>query len=326
MASTRRRVKTEGVKTICSICGNEKSLAQNFYKSDRPEYESTGFCDVCKSCFKDLIVDPETGMVNRDRFRFEACKMLNIPFIPFEYAALMQKPKITPNNFLGEYRKLLNVKREYKNLTYEDSVKFDNDQAGLLKDKPQEQVTQEMIEFWGRGFSPEYYIDVQKRFDGFMKYEDMDKLDYKKESDYKTLCQLERKKTEILQDKDVKANELKAIIDSISKLSEDLNIKALQKKNDESETGHYVVGLVTKYIEDVKLTPIPQLKDIDWLGEMPKEQFEIEMAYFMSEMLNELNRPNPYQEIVEADKKLYSPTEEELDINRLVEDEDDINA
>ena len=326
MATTKRRVKTEGIKLTCSVCGREKALGQNFYKSDRPEYTETGFCNVCKSCFKDLIVNPETGLVDRDRFRFEACKMLNIPFIPFEFAALMQKPKINPNNFLGEYRKLLNVKREYKSLTYEDSVNFDNDQEGLVRNKPQEQVTPEMIEFWGRGFTPDYYIDVQKRFDGFMEYEDLEKLDYKKESDYKTLCQLERKKTEMLQDKDVKANELKAVIDSISKLSGDLNITALQRKNDESETGHYVAGLVTKYIEDVKLTPIPKLEDIDWLGEMSKNQFDIEMAYFMSEMLNEQNKPNPYQEIVDADKKLYSPTEEELEINRLDEDEGDLDA
>lgn len=317
--------KTEGVKIVCKVCGNEKTLTTNFYKSSRPEYSEIGFCNVCKSCFKELLINPETGMIDKHRFKSDVCRMLDIPFIPYEYTALVQKDGITTNNFLGEYRKILNVKRDYKNLHYEDSARFENDQNGLLanSEKEYEQVTPEMIEFWGRGFPPEYYIDVQKRYDNFMEFEDLDKLDYKKQSDYKTLCQLEHKKTEMFQDKETKATDIRSITDAISKLSEDLNIKALQKKNDESNTGHYIIGLVTKYIEDVKLTPIPKLEDIDWLGDMPKSEFDIEMSYFKSEMLNELNRPNPYQEIVDNDKKKYSPTEEELDINRLNEDEED---
>jgi len=179
------------------------------------------------------------------------------------------------------------------------------------------------MEFWGRGFPAEYYIDVQKRFDKFMEFEDLDKMDYKKESDYKTLCQLERKKTEMMQAKDTKMSDIKSVVDTISKLSEDLNIKALQKKREENDTGHYIIGLVTKYIEDVKMTPIPKLENIDWLGDMPKSEFDIEMAYFKSEMLNELGRENPYQEIVDEDKKKYTPSQEELDIVRLAADEED---
>lgn len=319
--------KVEGLKMECVICHEEKSVVQNFYKSDLPEYSKTGYCNVCKECFKDLIINPETGHVDKDKFRYEVCKMLDMPFIPYEYAALMNDPKTTPTNFLGNYKKRLNVNNEYKKLHYEDSIKFDNDKEGLLKNKenPPDQITQEMIEFWGRGFTPEYYIDVQKRYDDFMKYEDPDKMDYKKISDYRTLCQLERKKTEMFQDKDAKPQDIKSLVDSISKLSEDLNIKTLQKKNDESDTGHYIIGLVTKYIEDVKMTPIPKLEDIDWLGEMPKSEFDIEMAYFKSEMLNELNRLNPYQDIVDEDKEKFSPTKEELDIARYadsIEDEE----
>ena len=170
------------------------------------------------------------------------------------------------------------------------------------------------MEFWGRGFPAEYYIDVQKRFDKFMEFEDLDKMDYKKESDYKTLCQLERKKTEMMQAKDTKMSDIKSVVDTISKLSEDLNIKALQKKNDESDTGHYIIGLVAKYIEDVRLEPIPKLEESDWLGDMEKSEFDIEMAYFMSPLLDEMGYENPFKEIVDEDKKKYTPSQEELEI------------
>ena len=156
-----------------------------------------------------------------------------------------------------------------------------------------------------------------------MEFEDEDKLDYKKQSDYKMLCHYERKQIELIQSKDAKPSDLKASSDIISKLSEDLNIKAIQKKQDENTRGHYIVGLTTKYIEDVKMEPIPILDRTDWLGDMEKNEFDIEMAYLISAMLNEMDRENPYQDIVEEDKKRYSPSQEELDINRLDEDRDD---
>ena len=71
------------------------------------------------------------------------------------------------------------------------------------------------------------------------------------------------------------------------------------------------------------MEPIPILDRTDWLGDMEKNEFDIEMAYLISAMLNEMDRENPYQDIVEEDKKRYSPSQEELDINRLDEDRDD---
>lgn len=330
MAATKKKKKpngkTEGVKLVCKMCGEPKALSTHYYKSDRPDYAETGYCDVCKSCIKDMMVNPETGMVDKMRFKLEVCKLLDIPFIPYEFTGLMQNPKVTTSNFFGEYRKKLTLNSQYKGLHYDDSARFENDEEGLLREKnapPPDQVTSEMIEFWGRGFPPEYYLDVQKRYDSFMEFEDEDKLDYKKQSDYKMLCHYERKQIELIQSKDAKPSDLKAISDIISKLSEDLNIKAIQKKQDENTRGHYIVGLTTKYIEDVKMEPIPILDRTDWLGDMEKNEFDIEMAYLISAMLNEMDRENPYQDIVEEDKKKYSPSQEELDINRLDEDRDD---
>lgn len=330
MAATKKKKKgngkTDGVKVVCKMCGEAKALSTHFYKSDRPDYAETGYCDVCKSCIKDMMINPETEMIDKQRFKLEVCKLLDIPFIPYEFTGLMQNPRVTTSNFFGEYRKKLTLNSQYKGLHYDDSARFENDEAGLLKEKnapPPEQVTPEMIEFWGRGFAPEYYLDVQKRYDNFMEFEDEDKMDYKKQSDYKMLCHYERKQIELIQSKEARPSDLKAISDIISKLSEDLNIKAIQKKQDENTRGHYIVGLTTKYIEDVLEEPIPVLDTTDWLGDMPKSEFDIEMAYLISAMRNELDLENPWQIVVDEDKKMYSPTQEELDINRLGEDKYD---
>ena len=64
----RAGAKTDGVFVECKECHKSKALTTNFYKSDRPEYAETGYCDVCKSCIKEIMLDKKTGMVDRDVF------------------------------------------------------------------------------------------------------------------------------------------------------------------------------------------------------------------------------------------------------------------
>ena len=64
-----------------------------------------------------------------------------------------------------------------------------------------------------------------------------------------------------------------------------------------------------------KKAEIPKLEDIDWLGEMPKSEFDREMAMFKHEMLVEQGRLSPYQEVVDGMKKEFSPTDEDLSAN-----------
>lgn len=320
----RAGAKTEGVFIECKECGKAKSLVTNFYKSDRPEYEETGYCDVCKDCMKKMMINQNTGMMDREVFETKVCYMLNIPFIPSEYNKLLQNPKITPNNFYSEYRKALTLNRDYKNMKFSDSSEFLNDEAGLVhkKDQSYDQVTEDMIDFWGRGFSAEYYLDVQKRYDNFMEYEDLDKMDYKKQSDYKMLCHYERKQLELIQDKNAKPQDLKAMGDVISKLSEDLNIKAIQKKQEENDTSHYIHGLGIKYVEDVKKEPIPPLDMKEVFVNMDKEDIELLIAYFLSPLLDDIHADNPYREMVEEDKRKYTPSQEELDMASYSDNEE----
>lgn len=323
----RAGAKTEGVFIVCSRCGKPKSLTANFYKSDRPEYAETGYCDVCKTCMKEIMIDEKTGMIDKDAFENKVCYMLNLPFIPAVYNKILNNPLVTPNNFYAEYRKQITVNRDYKDMKFSDSAEFVNDEAGLLnkKEKAYDQVTPEMIDFWGPGFPAEYYIDVQRRYDNFMESEDVEKMDYKKQSDYKMLCHYERKQNELIRDKNVRPQDLKAMGEIVSKLSEDLNIKAIQKKHDENDISHYTVGLTAKYIEDVKLEPIPEFKDSDWMGDHSRLEFLKMMAYFLSPSLNEMGVQNLLDEIVEEDKKLYTPSQEELNIASMESDDTEVD-
>lgn len=141
-------------------------------------------------------------------------------------------------------------------------------------------VTDEMMEFWGLGFSPEYYMDVQRRYNKFMEFEE-GKIGVDVNEKYKELCASERKQLELLQNPRSNPSDIKAVNNMISKLSEDLNIKTLQKKQSENDAGKYIITLTTKYIEEIKKEPTIK-NDFDWLDDVPRE----EMAYFLHPLYN----------------------------------------
>ena len=106
-----------------------------------------------------------------------------------------------------------------------------------------------MKSFWGHGKETEDYFELQEMYDNFMEVEDEDSIDYKKQSDYKTLCELELMKRNMIGNGD-KVADLSKVVDMISKLSSDLNIKAIQKKEDNSNKGAY--DLFIKKIETTR--------------------------------------------------------------------------
>lgn len=322
----RQKPKNQAQRIICSICGKQKSVNNNFFRSTRNEYIETGYCDVCKSCMTDIIVDPKTGLINKDKFRNDVCFYLDIPFIPSLYSDLARNTNITKSNFVGEYKKSLNLNSEWKNLRYSDSSKFLNVADEALFDIDEEAVTREMIAFWGEGHDSKYYLQAQRKYDIFMENENIEAMDYKKQLDYKTLVQLEIKKDELVADSEAKANDIKSIYETISKISQDLNIKAVQKNEDKYNKEHYTIGLTIRWIENVKKEPI--LKPQHYLKNYTTTEFEEEIQnYFFGPIAEELGIANKYKEQWEKEKLKYEPTREEIEASsgRYSDEEDEKN-
>lgn len=308
----RQKPRVPAQRVVCSICGKQKSVNNNFFRSSRNEYVETGYCDICKSCLMDIIVNPETGLITKDKFRNDVCFYLDIPFIPSLYSDLARNTNITKSNFIGEYKKLLNLNSEWKVLKYSDSSKFLNIADEALFDIDDEEVTGEMVEFWGEGHSAKYYLRAQRKYDTFMGNENIDAIDYKKQSDYKTLVQLELKKDEMMADPEVRAGDIKAISETISKISQDLNIKAIQKNEDKNNKQHYIIGLTVKWIEDVKKEPIKEFREYFKKFEEPEFVKDIQ-NYFFGPIAEELGINNPYKQQWEEDMAKYAPTHEEIE-------------
>lgn len=312
-----RPVKANKVKRkslVCNICGKDRAII-NYYSSSRDEYKDyDGYCTICKDCLKKSSIDVNLNQVTPEKIK-SVLYRLNKPLIQWLFVQVASNDNVTNDNFLGKYLSALNLSKEYKNSVYSDTVEFDMKEEIIKNSKiiiqsTQIEITDEIKEFWGYGKSDEKYIALQKKFDKFMENESED-IDYKKEQDYKTLTELEILKQELMGNTD-KIGDLAKIIDMISKLSADLNIKAIQKKEDKNNNRHYIAGVITKFIEDVKKEPI--LRPSDYMKGYDKTEFEKELElYFTAPLLDSFEMTNPFKDEWEADKKKYEPTKEEID-------------
>lgn len=303
---------------ICSNgCSDKPKALSNFYKSSREEYEQyDGYCITCKTCLRKSTIDPNLNTVTMESIK-DALRKLDKPLIESVFLEVKNNPETTNATFLGKYISLINLKPKYKDCRYSDTVDIQIEQEKILNSKVKEisnkEVTDYMKSFWGHGKKNEDYFELQEMYDNFMQNEDEDSIDYKKQSDYKTLCELELMKRTMIGNGD-KVADLAKVVDMISKLSSDLNIKAIQKKEDNSNKGAY--DLFIKKIETTR--PV-----FNWERDLGNkdEMKELLQLYFYGYLLDVNGQKTQFTDDLYKDLSKYTPdlssqeNEEEDDTN-----------
>lgn len=280
-------------KYTCSICGESKAIKSNFYTSSRKEYKisSNGYCPICKKCLSNMLIDIDTKSITIANFK-KVLSYLDMVYIPSLFIEISENEKINANNFIGSYKKALNLKKEWKNLKFADSVRFEYEQEIARNEVRKEtdiQVTDEIRRFWGRGLSNEDYLDLQENYDNFTANEK--NMDYKKQSDYKTLCIYELQKSKIQYNLDCVGDvqKLQGLIDN---LSSSLGIQAIQKI-DELSNDRLTLGLIARYYEDIKREPIRR-----WVEDFGNEDKfkDIIETFYLGGILQAMKIPNPKEQ------------------------------
>lgn len=304
MASSKNKKPSKTI--ICSNgCNGKPKALSNFYKSNREEYEQyDGYCTTCKTCLRKSTVDKNLNTITMESIK-DALRKLDKPLIESVFMEVKSNPETTNTTFLGKYISLINLKPKYKDCRYSDTIDIQIEQEKVMnskvktKENENKEVTDYMKSFWGHGKETEDYFELQEMYDNFMEVEDEDSIDYKKQSDYKTLCELELMKRNMIGNGD-KVADLSKVVDMISKLSSDLNIKAIQKKEDNSNKGAY--DLFIKKIETTR--PV-----FDWERDLGNkdEIKELLQLYFYGYLLDVNGQKTQFTDALYKDLSKYTP-------------------
>lgn len=303
-------------------CSGKPKAISNFYKSNLEEYKVYGgYCPTCKACLSKSSIDINANMITMESIK-PALKKVDKPFIE-EVFGVINERGVANEKFLGAYIKQLNCYPKYKNLVYSDSVDIRIEKEKILNAKVDEikkqEVTEDIIRFWGRGLENQDYIDLQAMFDGYTVNEK--NMTKKKQEDYKNLCIYELQKSKIHFDlsRIADTQKLQGLIDN---LSSSLGIQAVQKMDDDKNE-RFTIGLLARYHEDVVKKPIRRW--VEDLGGIDPIDMKIKV-YYKGGILNAMGIQNPEMEEYKKEVDKYTVQIKEIEEQIRLEKEKELDG
>lgn len=259
----------------CSRCGGRhKRLRGSFPSSHSEIYKGNGgYLPVCNRCIEDLYLHYKDKLGDEGAIR-RLCMKFDIYWSPEIYS--MVSKANTCNSRIKPYISRTNLIK-FSGKTYDDTL----DEEGFLQPvtiavgkrdveeivdedgNVQKYVTPEQIKFWGAGFPPELYYELDGRYERWTK--DVPKpVDSGAEALYRQICILEVTITRNA----ITGKPIESAVNTLNTLIGSVNAKPVQKKQEESaDTGfdNSPFGVGIKMLENTRPvpTPLPELEDAD---------------------------------------------------------------
>lgn len=195
---TNTATKKEIKKKHCSCCGKEKSL-NDFYMSKSPLYALDKKTPICKGCIIKSSVDPDTNEIDEIKFK-NILRQIDKPFYKDNLQSAINQFK-KENAYVSDedvkyhgdaiirlYMKNIATLRQVSSKSYEDSerdgfiqkhstviqktenaeykkdLKKKKDEEIIYSDEDNFEVTQEMINLFGEGYTRLEYKKMAKKY------------------------------------------------------------------------------------------------------------------------------------------------------------------
>jgi hypothetical protein len=123
-------------KKVCNECKRSISPLQ-FYNSNSSLF-SDGKVPFCKSCLKKMMPEDDIDAVKK------ILRQIDKPFL----IEIWKTAEASTNNTIGEYFRAINSLHQYRDLTWEDSIHYDNDNSIVENEikKASEEGTQDVLD------------------------------------------------------------------------------------------------------------------------------------------------------------------------------------
>lgn len=276
-----------GVKTQkCVCCGKEKPATRDYFKSSSSLYKSDRML-VCKSCIEKYYNQLLNNYDNNIELAFEhLCLTLDCLYSKELLSQCIQE---FPDSYFGNYFRLLNCKKEYKNLSGINNIISSSGTSKNIQ-IDDDVISEKILDFWGKGFSSQEYRRLEQKYREYIR-------DYPSERRQEVTLIKTIAILEVLRERTIINNDSQAFdkyTTQISKRMEELNVlpNKMQKYNDDE---NITVGTMLQMIETKEPIPDknPAYTDVDGIR-------KIMNRYFF----------NPIRKIINNDETPYTEEDE----------------
>lgn len=267
-----RTVSTQ--KFYCSRCGTAFSRQKGYFPvSHSPMYRGLGYLPICNECIDEIYDQYRSSLANDREAMRRMCMKLDLYWNDAIYDMVEKSAGVHSRvrNYIGK----TNIIR-YIDKTFDDTL-LEESQAKQLNKPDAFQFTQDeysatdtadvvieveksVIDFWGSGFSPDFYVELEKRYKDWTGGENI--IDPTERSLYKQICILEA----TINRDSAQGRAIDKNVNALNTLLGSMNLKPAQKKDDiDSSTESTPFGVWIKRWENTKPIPEPdpEFQDVD---------------------------------------------------------------
>lgn len=274
-------------KFCCSRCGKGFSTRKNFFPvSYCSLYKGTGYLHICKECLSNIYNSYYEQCGDVKKAVMQTCRKLDLYWN--EQAYNYVEKKNSQRTMMSQYLQRINS-TYYAGKSYDDTLieqgMFWNDIDGIGKESPADsadnsiaqedsyeqkyivhepepiEITEDVVSFWGPGYTPEMYIELERRLQYYRSQMGDTQQDMGTDALLRQIVMLEidiNKARAEGRDVDKKMSTFNSLLSSL--------VKPMQKKEDmSSSVSNTPFGVWIKRWEDER--PVPEiddsLKDVD---------------------------------------------------------------
>lgn len=307
----------------CSRCGTSYSRQKGFFPvSHSPMYRGAGYLPICSKCVDEMYEMYFKKFGNAKDAMKHMCMKLDLYWSEKLYEAAEKTAGVTSR--MRAYIIKTNLV-SYSDKTYDDTLEeeaqglayvsasqpdlTDSKTDPAQEPEPVIEVSQEIKDFWGPGFTPEMYLELDERYRYWMsRYPDDSKPDIGEEAIIRQICNLEID----INHKRVGGEAIDKSVNALNTLLGSANLKPAQKdKSSDTDFDNAPLGVLIKKWEMTRPIPEPdpELQDVDGI----KKYITV---WFFGHLCKMLGLNNSYS-------RLYTDEIEKLRVDRPEDEFDD---
>lgn len=277
-------VREAPLKYYCTRCTRSfTKQRKNFPTSQSPIFkENNGYLPVCRHCVTDMFDQYRMTIGDEYEAMRRVCMKFDVYWNPNLFDSLAKKNDAIEDEGLSRSKATTYIGRScltpHTGKTFDDTL--DEEYQAMLNMSPVGVggssdfdgesdfiVTEEMTDFWGSGFAPSFYLELEKRYkywcgDNVKDSDDMTMAERSERALMKQICTLE-----VTINRDIAMGKpIDKQLNSLNNLLGSANLKPVQKKDGiDANTEMTPFGVWIRKIENTRpiSDPLPEFEDVD---------------------------------------------------------------
>ena len=278
MADTPKRKKLEKTidstpqsnqKFICCRCGTAFSRQKGYFPvSHSPMYRGTGYLPMCSDCIDTMYEQYRDTLADDREAMRRICMKLDLYWNDNIYDMVERTAGVQSRvrNYIGKTNLVKYIDKTFDDTLFEEATRnveqrsdsFMFNESMMPDDEYEEDdmssVEQSVIDFWGVGYSPSFYAELERRYKDWTGGSTVS--DPSERALYKQICLLE---ATIARDS-AKGKAIDRNVNTLNALLGSMNLKPTQRKDEaDAELDHMPLGVGIQTWEFQR--PLPETPD-----------------------------------------------------------------